>query len=82
MFLLIAGILTVWGFLLAPVYFIVQKTQLSVETAMGLTVVYAALSLLIYYIRFKQGAWQKIDLVNESKIIQHERERSLEDKQL
>ena len=82
MFLLIAGILTVWGFLLAPIYFIVLKNQLSIKTAMGLTVVYAALSLLIYYIRFKQGAWQKIDLVNQSKFIEEQPARNLEDKKL
>lgn len=64
MFLLIAGTLSVWGFLLAPVYFFVVKNELSIESALGVTVLYAVLSLGIYYIRFKKGAWQKIDLVN------------------
>lgn len=63
LFLLIAGSLSVWVFLLAPVYFIVVRQNLSVEYAWGLTVLYAALFFAVYWLRFKQGAWQKIDLV-------------------
>lgn len=63
LFLLIAGSLSVWLFLLVPVYFIVVKHQLSVEYAWGLTVAYAALFFVVYFIRFKRGAWQKIDLL-------------------
>lgn len=63
LFLLIAGSLSVWIFLLAPVYFIVVKQNLAVEYAWGLTVLYAALFFFVYWIRFKQGSWQKIDLV-------------------
>lgn len=63
LFLLIAGSLSVWVFLLAPVYFIVVLQKLPVEYAWGLTVIYAALFFVVYWIRFKQGAWQKIDLV-------------------
>jgi len=64
-FLLIAGSLSVWVFLLAPVYFIVVKQSLAVEYAWGLTVLYAALFFIIYGIRFKQGSWKKIDLVTQ-----------------
>lgn len=63
LFLLIAGSLSVWVFLLAPMYFIVVKQNLPVEYAWGLTVLYAALFFVIYSIRFRQGSWQKIDLV-------------------
>lgn len=63
LFLLIAGSLSVWFFLLAPVYWIVVKNNLPVEYAWGLSVIYAALFFIVYWIRFKQGAWQKIDLI-------------------
>jgi MATE family multidrug resistance protein len=73
-FLLVAGSLSVWVFLLAPVYFFVVRQNLPVEYAWGLTVVYAALFCFVYWIRFKQGAWQKIDLVTP------EQEHSKKDK--
>jgi len=63
LFLLIAGSLSVWVFLLAPIYFIVVRQGLPIEYAWGLTVLYAALFFIVYAIRFRQGAWQKISLV-------------------
>ncbi|HSX11654.1 MAG TPA: MATE family efflux transporter [Chlamydiales bacterium] len=74
LFLLIAGSLSVWVFLLAPVYFIVVRHHLPVEYAWGTTVLYAAIFFVVYWIRFKQGAWQKIDLITP------EQGRSLEGK--
>lgn len=65
LFLLIAGSISVWLFLLAPLYLIVVKQNLPVEYAWGLTVLYAALFFMIYWLRFKQGAWQKINLVTQ-----------------
>lgn len=64
-FLLIAGSLSVWIFLLAPLYLIVVKNNLSVEYAWGITVLYAALFFIIYWARFQQGAWQKIALITQ-----------------
>ncbi|MBS0625372.1 MAG: MATE family efflux transporter [Verrucomicrobia bacterium] len=64
MFLLIAGSLSVWFCLLLPIYWIVVKGNLSVDYAWGMTVVYSALLLLAYWVRFKYGAWQKIDLID------------------
>jgi MATE family multidrug resistance protein len=64
LFLLIAGSLSVWVFLLAPVYFIVVKNSLPIEYAWGLAVLYAAIFFVVYAIRFRQGAWQKINLVD------------------
>lgn len=64
-FLLIAGSLSVWIFLLAPVYFLVVKNQWPVEYAWGLTLVYAIIFAAIYGMRFRHGAWQKIDLVRD-----------------
>ena len=66
LFLLFTGSFSVWMFLLIPVYLVVVKNQLSVEYAWGLTVVYAILFFLVYLIRFKKGAWKKIELVNDT----------------
>lgn len=71
LFLLIAGSLSVWVFLLAPVYWFVVRGNLPVEYAWGLTVLYAALFCIVYWTRFKSGSWQKIDLIT--------RERNKED---
>jgi MATE family multidrug resistance protein len=62
-FLLIAGSCSVWLFLLAPTYLIVVRGNLDIEYAWGLTVLYAILFFAIYWLRFKQGAWQKINLL-------------------
>lgn len=62
-FLLIFGSLSVWIFLLFPVYMIVVRNALAVEYAWALTMGYAALFFLVYWIRFRQGAWKKIDLL-------------------
>ena len=64
-FLLIAGSLSVWVFLLAPVYAIVVRNALPVEYAWGLAVLYAGVFFSTYWIRFKQGGWQKIDLISD-----------------
>lgn len=63
LFLLVAGSLSVWIFLLAPVYWIVVQQNLAVEYAWLLTVLYAILFFTVYWIRFRRGAWQKIDLI-------------------
>ncbi len=65
LFLLIVGSLSVWIFLLAPVYFIVVRNNLPIEMAWGLTMVYGALFYLVYWFRFRQEGWKKIDLVTQ-----------------
>lgn len=62
-FLLVAGTLGVWLFLLTPVYFIVVRKSLGVEVAWLLTVIYSALSCLLYWLRLYQGKWQQKDLL-------------------
>lgn len=64
LFLLIAGSLSVWIFLLAPIYFFVVKGGLSIEFAMGIAAVYSIIFAAFYALRFFQGSWKKIDLVS------------------
>lgn len=80
-FLLIVGSLSVWIFLLAPVYMIVVKNSLPIETAWGLTMVYGALFYLVYWIRFRQGGWKKINLVitQPSQELEHSKGDKLEE---
>jgi MATE family multidrug resistance protein len=63
LFLLVFGSLSVWAFLLVPIYLIVVQNRLSIEYAWGLTVSYSVLFFAVYWLRFKNGAWKKIDLV-------------------
>lgn len=65
LFLLIAGSVSVWIFLLGPVYWIVVKENLSVEYAWGLSALYAGLLFLIYLLRFRGESWQKIKLFGQ-----------------
>ena len=67
LFLLLAGSFSVWIFLLLPLQLIIVQNQLSVEYAWGLTVLYAALFFALYFARFQQGAWKKIDLISQEK---------------
>lgn len=62
LFLLIFGSLSVWLFLLIPVYALVVRHSLSIEYAWGISVLYALLFFFVYYLRFYLGAWQKIRL--------------------
>ena len=68
LFLLILGSLSVWAFLLLPIYTIVVQNRLDVEYAWGLTVLYAILFFIVYWIRFKRGAWQSVDLIGKSNL--------------
>lgn len=63
LFLLIAGSLSVWFLLLAPVYLIVVKERLAIEYAWGLAAIYSALLLAIYWLRFRKGRWKMIELI-------------------
>ena len=77
LFLLLIGSFSVWAFLLIPVYLIVVKNQLAVEYAWGLTVAYAVLFFLVYLIRFRRGAWQKIQLIPDEVTLVHSEEGKL-----
>lgn len=63
-FLMIAGSLSVWIGLLLPIYAIVVRYQLSPEWPWVIACGYSLTLCTIYAIRFKQGAWKKIDLIS------------------
>ncbi|MBX9744465.1 MAG: MATE family efflux transporter [Chlamydiales bacterium] len=65
-FLLIAGSLSVWLLLLAPVYVIVVQGGLTVEYAWGFALLYSIALLIIYAFRFKWGRWKNIDLIQSN----------------
>jgi MATE family multidrug resistance protein len=62
LFLLVSGSLSVWIFLLLPVYCIVVRQNLPVEVAWFLTAIYSMLLLSFYWIRFKRGAWREFEI--------------------
>ena len=65
-FLLVISSLSIWLCLLLPIYAIVVQYHLAVEYAWGFTVIYAMIFFFAYWVRFRQGAWRKIDLVSNS----------------
>lgn len=59
-FLLISGSLTIWLLMVAPVYFLIVKSEDTIEKAILIWVVYAASLCAIYGWRFAQGKWKDI----------------------
>jgi multidrug resistance protein, MATE family len=74
-FLMITGSLSVWVGLLLPIWAIVLRYQLPVEDAWLTASIYSLILFIVYAIRFKQGAWKKIDLISDD---QKEREKGAE----
>lgn len=64
LFLLISGVLSVWVFLLAPIYLIVVRYNQPIESAWAIALGYSALTCLIYYVRYNKGKWKKINLID------------------
>ena len=62
-FLMITGSVSVWIGLLAPIWLIVLPYHLSVEYAWLIASIYSLVLFIVYAIRFKQGAWKRIDLI-------------------
>jgi MATE family multidrug resistance protein len=65
LFLLIAGAMSVWVFLLLPIYLIVVRNHLAIEYAWVIAAVYSGLLVIAYWIRFRRGAWRSMELVRE-----------------
>jgi multidrug resistance protein, MATE family len=62
MFLLIGGSLSVWIFLVLPVYLIVVQGESTIEAATIICVLYSILSAVLYYWRFWKGNWKTISI--------------------
>ena len=62
-FLLLAGTFSIWIFLILPIYLFVVQREGSIELACTLSVCYAAAATLLYFIRFLQGKWREIQLI-------------------
>ena len=63
-FILAAGAVSVWLFLLAPTYFLVVVPKASMFYAFAIWVFYGLASTGAVYWRFMTGKWQKKDLIN------------------
>ncbi len=63
LFLLYAGSLSVWIFLVLPIYLIVVLGQTPVEVSSLLCVVYSFVACAIYFWRFQSGKWQHIKIL-------------------
>ncbi len=67
LFILIMGSISVWVFLLLPLYFVVVQNQLPVEAAWILTAAFSALLCLFFWMRYRSEKWKEIDLLQEEK---------------
>lgn len=67
MFLLIAGALSIWLFMLLPTYFLVILPQGDITVAFYIWVFYAFAAFAINYLRFLSGKWKKRHLLEEEK---------------
>ncbi len=65
-FLLIAGSLSVWILLVAPVYFFVVKMQASVEIAIYFWVFFSIGAIALYYWRYASDLWKNKSIITEA----------------
>lgn len=63
LFLLVAGSTSVWLFLVLPVYWAVFHANAGVVTAISFWTIYSALATLIYGLRYYQGSWKAISII-------------------
>lgn len=63
LFIMIAGVFSVWALLVSPVYYFIIQEKGSVETAVMICVFYCLAVTVIYYARFIQGKWRETALV-------------------
>jgi len=64
-FILITGAVSVWLFLLLPLYFIVVKNQLPVEAAWIVAAIFSALTSAIFWARYRSEKWKRVDLLQK-----------------
>lgn len=66
-FILVMGAVSVWAFLLFPLYFIVVRNNLSVEIAWVISVLFAMIVCLFFGLRYAMGKWKRIELIKNQK---------------
>jgi MATE family multidrug resistance protein len=66
LFLLVVGSLSVWVFLVLPVYFFIVHIQWPVEAASFICVLYSLTACILYVWRFTTGKWKTISIIAES----------------
>lgn len=62
-YLLIAGAVSIWVFMLLPTYFLVVKPKAPIETAFYIWIFYCIMAVSLLYFRFWQGKWKEKHLV-------------------
>jgi len=65
-FLMIAGVLSIWVFLLLPTYFFIVLPQARIEIAFYIWIFYSGLAMTILYWRFKKNRWRTRHLIETS----------------
>lgn len=65
-FLLLGGSLSVWIFLVLPVYLFIVQAQMSVEVGSLICIFYSLIASIIYYWRYAKGRWQNVSLISTS----------------
>ena len=67
MFLLIAGAISIWVFMLIPTYYLVILPKASIKVAFYIWVFYSFAAFLVNYVRFLTGSWKKKQLIKNDK---------------
>lgn len=63
-YLLIAGALSIWVFMLLPTYFFVVKPKAPIETTFYIWIFYCIMAMGLLLFRFWQGKWKEKHLIN------------------
>lgn len=63
LFLMIAGILSIWLLLVLPVYMIIVRMSGSIETATLICLSYSVIGTILYIWRFVTGKWKELSIL-------------------
>lgn len=63
LFLLIAGVICVWGFMVLPTYLLVVLPKASITVAFTIWASFGFFSVMLLFFRFQQGKWKNNQLI-------------------
>jgi len=65
LFLMVGGSLSIWAFMVLPIYYVVSNGIATLETGPYICVFYSFLASVIYYARFTTGKWREMPALSQ-----------------
>ncbi len=64
-FLMVSGVISIWGIMVLPTYFFVYLTKAHIQYAFYIWLVYAVFAAMLLYARYALGYWKTKHLISE-----------------